>query len=106
MATEKASFKVSIFGEEYPLKGEGDPDYVARIAEYVDKKMKESAEKYRTFPLHKVAVLASMNIAGELFQVGEMTEKLVSTLEKVSNRAGPLQGGNSGKQSEESADTR
>ena len=42
--TEKSSTeKVEIFGQEYKIKGAGDPEYIHRIAGYVDSKMREIA---------------------------------------------------------------
>jgi len=59
--------EVVIFGTTYAIKGDADPDYVRRLAEYVDEKMRAVAEKApEGVPTHKIAVLAAMNIADEL----------------------------------------
>ena len=41
--TEKSTEKVEIFGQEYKIKGVGNPQYIQKIARYVDKKMREIA---------------------------------------------------------------
>ena len=62
------SVKVNIFGTEYPVKGDADPDYIEEVAAYVDAKMKEVARSLTVKSSTKVAVLAALNITDELFQ--------------------------------------
>ena len=57
---------VSIFGEEYPITGYSDPDYITRIADYVDKRMKEVAKQTSLHARDRVAILAALSIASEL----------------------------------------
>jgi cell division protein ZapA len=68
MADSSSSNKVmvSIYGEDYPITGVGDPTYISRIAEYVDAKMREAAQNSRVVARDKVAILAAMSIASEL----------------------------------------
>ena len=68
MADSSAAHKVmvSIYGEDYPISGVNDPDYITKIAEYVDAKMKEAAKSSRAVARDKVAILAAMSIASEL----------------------------------------
>jgi cell division protein ZapA len=68
------SVKVNIFGTEYPVKGEADPDYIEEVATYVDSKMKEVARSLTVKSTTKVAVLAALNITDELFQARTSTE--------------------------------
>ena len=73
--------RVNIFGTEYPIKGDADPAYIREVAEYVDRKMKEIA---RNTPIHsslKVAILAALNIADELFRERMDKEKLLAEVE-------------------------
>ena len=60
--------QVQIFGHSYTIKGEADQDYILRVASYVDRKMREITEKLPVASLSKVAILASLNIADELFK--------------------------------------
>lgn len=57
---------VSIYGEDYPITGFGDPAYISKIADYVDAKMKEAAGSGRIVARDKVAILAALSIASEL----------------------------------------
>ena len=59
---------VQIFGHSYTIRGEADQDYILGVAAYVDRKMREVTEKLPVASLSKVAILASLNIADELFK--------------------------------------
>ena len=84
--SEKQSVKVSIYGEEYPIRGDGDIEYIKKIAAYVDSKMREVAEKSYVKSPKDVSVLAALNIASDLF---ELKEKAVE-LEAFNNRTKSL----------------
>lgn len=62
--------EVVIFGTPYIIKGDADPEYVRLLAGYVDEKIRESAEKApKNLPIHKIVVLAALNIADELHKL-------------------------------------
>ena len=69
MEEEKKSLvRVSIFGHEYTVKSPADPEYIKKVAEYVSEKMKEVEEGLASDQTtSRVAILAAMNIADELF---------------------------------------
>jgi cell division protein ZapA len=60
--------QVQIFGHSYTIRGEADEQYILGVAAYVDRKMREITEKLPVASLSKVAILASLNIADELFK--------------------------------------
>lgn len=60
--------QVQIFGHSYTIRGEADQEYILGVAAYVDRKMREITEKLPVASLSKVAILASLNIADELFK--------------------------------------
>ena len=73
MSEDKEGVTVDIFGHEYKIRGDADPGYILEIAQYVDGKMKEVAHGAPAGSLTKIAILAALNIAEELFR--ERTEK-------------------------------
>jgi cell division protein ZapA len=79
---KKQSIKVNIYGQEYPIKSEADATYVQQIAEYVDRKMKEVAEKVPARIHSQLAVLTALNIADELFKERIDKEKKLSEVEE------------------------
>jgi len=58
------SVRVEIFDQAYNLRG-SDPDYILKLAEYVDSKMRAVAEQTHTVDTVRLAVLAALNIADE-----------------------------------------
>jgi cell division protein ZapA len=60
--------RIEVFGNEYNIRGQADPEYIARVAAYVDQKMREVNERLALPSISQVAILASLNIADELFR--------------------------------------
>jgi cell division protein ZapA len=63
-SSNNASVRVEIFDQAYNLRG-SDPEYIMKLAEYVDGKMRAVAEQTHTVDTVRVAVLAALNIADE-----------------------------------------
>jgi cell division protein ZapA len=82
MEEKKHTVKVNIYGEEYPIKADIDSSYIIRVAQFVDKKMREVAERSSQRVPVKVAVLTAMNIADELFKEKEDKDKKLSLVEE------------------------
>ena len=59
---------VNIFGEDYPITGGDDTEYITQIAKYVDTRMKEIAEVSRAKARDKVAILTALSLASELHE--------------------------------------
>lgn len=62
--TDNTSVRVEIFDQPYNLRGT-DPEYILKLAEYVDAKMRAVAEQTHTVDSARLAVLAALNIADE-----------------------------------------
>lgn len=84
MESKKTTITVNIFGGEYNLKADTDSDYMKNVAKYVDERMKEVAEKFSLGSPIKVAILAAVNIADELFQERKARQDLLSYIENKS----------------------
>ena len=76
MSQEKTAMEVTIFGQRLRVRGDADPELTLRLAEYVDQKMREAvpstmnaANVLYNERLARVAILAALNIAEELFQL-------------------------------------
>jgi cell division protein ZapA len=61
---QNAGVRVEIFDQAYNLRGT-DPQYILKLAEYVDAKMRAVAEATNTIDTVRLAVLAALNIADE-----------------------------------------
>ena len=70
---------VEIFGAVYHVRGEQDPERLRDLAAFVDRRMQDVAQQVATVDTAKIAILAALNIADELFgarkrQEGERVE--------------------------------
>jgi cell division protein ZapA len=61
---QNAGVRVEIFDQAYNLRG-SDPEYILKLADYVDTKMRAVAEATNTIDTVRLAVLAALNIADE-----------------------------------------
>jgi cell division protein ZapA len=77
---------VEIFGKVYTVRGDKDPEYVRRVAEFVDRKMREIAQVTDTVSTSRIAILASLNIADELMTLLEDSEELKSRMNKLTQQ--------------------
>ncbi len=59
--------KAQIFGQTYAIGGELLDDYVLKLAACVDEKMRAVAEATSTVDTQKIAVLAALAIADDLY---------------------------------------
>ncbi len=92
MTEESNQVQISIFGQEYSVKAPADPDYIKKIAEYLDDKMREVQSGFSTTQSStRIAILAGMNITDELFTARqsdesdstEVEEKISSIIELI-----------------------
>jgi cell division protein ZapA len=74
--------KIEIYDQTYSIQADGNENYLNELAAYVDGKMRTVAEAARTVDSLKVAVLAALNIADEMFQLKQRQEKLEGPLRK------------------------
>jgi cell division protein ZapA len=79
---------VDIQGQRYPIRSELEPEYVARLAAYVDDKMRAAADSTPTGDTLRLAVLAALNIADELFRCRDVNRLRDGEL---ADRAGELE---------------
>jgi cell division protein ZapA len=89
-ARSNNSVRVEIFDQGYNLSGP-DPQYILKLAEYVDAKMRAVAEQTRTVDTVRVAVLAALNIADEYHLLKRsQDEGAVDYLKRASNLSNAL----------------
>jgi cell division protein ZapA len=83
---EKNATTVEIFGREYKIRGVADEQYMRTVAGYVDKKMREVSSG-PSLPSHdRLAILAALNIADELFQERKQASDVQTGIEQKANK--------------------
>ncbi len=78
------SYKVVIYNQTYSLRSDHDQDYIHELAEYVDKRMNEIARATMTVDSLRVAILAALQIADELYQA---RRDMRETEEEIADRS-------------------
>ena len=73
---EKKNVTVQIFGNQYPIAGVNDTQYVEELARFVDSKMNDIAKGSTLLSSGKVAILAALNMADELFRLRNANHRL------------------------------
>jgi len=92
--SEPKNVSVEIFGQRYPIRSALDPEYIKRLAGYVDGKIRAAGDSAPSSDPVRLAVLAALNIADELFRhlessrakdgsVAERAEELERLLDRV-----------------------
>jgi cell division protein ZapA (FtsZ GTPase activity inhibitor) len=76
MSEDKTQMEVTIFGQTLKLRGDADPEMTVKLAEFVDQKMREAVPSTMNLSnvlynerIARVAILAALNIAEELFHL-------------------------------------
>lgn len=80
----KKSYEVTILNHRFTVKSEEDEKYVKKVADYVNKKMHEIVSGQKVVSTVNVAILAALNIAGDLFkQKRESDTQTLKWVERV-----------------------
>jgi cell division protein ZapA len=79
---EKSATTVEILGREYRIRGSADGEYVREVARFVDEKLREVSKGGAGQPADRVAILAAMNIADELFQLRRAASEEITSIER------------------------
>jgi len=73
---------VNIMGVNYPIKGNFDRDYILKISEDLDNRMRELSDQLLSKSAEKTAVLTALNLEDELFSLEEEKSRFKESIEK------------------------
>jgi cell division protein ZapA len=79
-ATTSPTIRVEIYNQTYNIRSDGDTEYIGRLAEFVDGRMREISSGTLTVDSLKVAILAALHIADELHRLKHVHEQADSQL--------------------------
>ena len=82
VARIEGDIRVTIYDQEYRMRGKLDPDYIRQLGEFVDGKMRSIAARTQTVDSLRVAVLAALNIADEFHQLKAQQEESAREMEE------------------------
>ena len=85
MTERRSSVRVTIVGEEYTVRSPIDPEHTRAVANYVDAAIRKIVASGTVVESHKAAILAAMQIAGELFEERQASAALAADIESLSS---------------------
>jgi len=74
--------KIEIYDQTYNVNADQNEEYLKELATYVNARMRVVAETTRTVDSLKVAVLAALNIADEMFTLRQRQQEIEGPLRK------------------------
>ena len=74
--------KIEIYDQVYNVSADQNEEYLTELASYVDGKMRSIAETTKMVDSLKVAVLAALNIADEMFTLRQKQQEIEGPLRK------------------------
>ncbi|MDX9714233.1 MAG: cell division protein ZapA [Dissulfurispiraceae bacterium] len=81
------SVEVFILGQRYLVKGDEDPEYIKKLAEYVDTKLKEVHNSMPGITPLKASILASLTIADEMHKIKSRYNSVSERIKNIEDRA-------------------
>ena len=82
MSKEPQSIRVVIYDQEYFMRGDLNREYIEKLAQYLDTKMRSIAERTRTVDTLRVAMLAALNMADEYHQLKARYEEVTQHMDQ------------------------
>ena len=83
---ERKPVEIVIMGQKLPLGSDHDPEYVKKVADFVDKKMREIESKSGSVSSLNIAILAALTIADEYFSFADKQRHTLEGLMDKSKR--------------------
>lgn len=76
------SVEVYILGQRYSIKGDVSEDYIRKLADYVNDKIREVCERSPGITPLKASILAAITIADELHKLREEQIEVARSIEE------------------------
>jgi cell division protein ZapA len=91
MSEPKPGFvQVKIYDRDYAIRTSGDPERLHMLCVKLDRRMRELAEASGAVDTLKVAVLAALSLADDLFRAKEELQKMDETVGRRSLAAASI----------------
>jgi cell division protein ZapA len=73
--TSAPTIRVEIYNQTYNIRSDGDSEYLTKLADFVDSRMREISSGTLTVDSLKVAILAALHIADEFHRLKQTHEQ-------------------------------
>jgi cell division protein ZapA len=88
----EARAEIEILGQRITVRGPGSPEYIRRLAEHLDGRIRLVREQAHVHDPIRLAVLAGLHVADELFKSRDGEAGLAARLDAVIARLGETLG--------------
>jgi len=90
MSAKRNSVRVSILNEEYAIRSDTSIEHTRAVAQYVDHAIRQVMSSGTVVESSKAAILAALQIAGELFEARDSADDLTQSIRALSDEMRPL----------------
>jgi cell division protein ZapA len=85
VTAKKNSVRVRILGEEYTVRTDASPERAREVAQYFDRAVRQVLATGHVAETQRAAILAGLQIAGELFEARDTAEELTSSIRALAH---------------------
>ena len=90
MISKRTSVRVTILNEDYNIRSDTSAEHTRAVAEYVDRAIRQVMSTGMIVESNKAAILAALQIAGELFEAREHGAQLTRSIRSLSEETREL----------------
>ena len=90
MSSKRNSVRVTILNEDYNIRSDTSSENTRAVAEYVDRAIRQVMSSGMVVESSKAAILAALQIAGELFEAREHTAEISRSLRSLAEETRSL----------------
>ena len=90
MNTKRNVVRVTILNEDYNIRSDASAEHTRAVAEYVDRAIRQVMSSGLVVESSRAAILAALQIAGELFEMRENSDQLSRSIRTLSEETRAL----------------
>ena len=90
MSTKRNAVRVTILNEEYNIRSDTSVEHTQAVAQYVDRAIRQVLTSGTVVETNKAAILAALQIAGELFEARDNADELSRSIRSLSEETRDL----------------
>jgi len=90
MSAKRNVVRVTILNEDYNIRSDTSVEHTQAVAQYVDRAIRQVMSSGMVVDTNKAAILAALQIAGELFEARENADQLSLSIRTLSEETRSL----------------
>lgn len=88
--TKRNVVRVTILNEEYNIRSDASAEHTRAVADYVDRSIRQVMSSGLVVESGRAAILAALQIAGELFEAREHSDQLSRSMRSLAEETRSL----------------